>query len=391
MPDLLMPSLGADMTAGRLLEWHVSPGDVVHRGDIVATVDTDKAEIDIETFDDGVVGELVAQPGATVPVGGVLAHLEADAGAPAAPPPPPATPESPHAPAPQPSAVARPDHRARVSPLARRMAADLGVDLATVRGTGPAGAITRADVERVSPVAPAPPAAAPAGRTDGGEHRLERLRNVVGGLMARSKREIPHYQLARDVDLSTALDWLGEHNRERPASERILPAVILLKAAALATRDVPEVNGSFEDGRFTPADHVDLGVAISLRAGGVIAPAIPEADELSLVELMRELRALTGRVRRGVLRGSDVAGATLTVTSLGEHGADLVHGVIFPPQVALVGFGRIAERPYAAGGMLAVRPTVTATLAADHRVSDGHRGSLYLNAVDRLLKEPERL
>ena len=209
--------------------------------------------------------------------------------------------------------------------------------------------------------------------------------------MARSKREIPHYYLQRDIDMSAALDWLQAHNAQCPAGERILPAALLLRAVALAAHDVPEVNGTYTDGAFRPAPHVDLGVAVSLRAGGVIAPVIPAADALALPALMTALRALTARARRGKLHGMDISGGTLTVTSLGDTGADLVHGVIFAPQVALVGFGRIAARPWAVGDLLGSRPMVTATLAADHRVSDGHRGSLYLSSLDHHLQEPDQL
>jgi len=397
--ELRMPTLGADMTAGTLLEWHVAPGDAVRRGDIVATVDTDKAEIEIETFDEGVVDALVVAPGTKVPVGTVLATFRAD-GPVAAPPapaaPPPAPVAAPPAPAAPPPTVAPGEHRPRVSPLARRIAADLGLDLATVSGTGPGGAVTRVDVERAGapPAAAEPAPAVPdaaAAEHRSADERLASLRAAVAALMARSKREIPHYTLQRTIDLTAALDWLGAYNAGRPPAQRVLPAALLLRAVALAAHDVPEVNGTYEDETFRPAPHVTLGVAISLRQGGVIAPAIPNADTLALPQLMTALRELTARARRGVLRGTDLGGATLTVTNLGDQGADLVNGVIFPPQVALVGLGRIAERPVAADGMVGARRTVIATLAGDHRVSEGHRGSLFLASLDHHLQEPEAL
>jgi pyruvate dehydrogenase E2 component (dihydrolipoamide acetyltransferase) len=380
MAELRMPSLGADMQSGRLLEWHVAPGDTVKRGDIVATVDTDKADIDIETFDAGVVDALLVEPGTKVDVGTVIARIGSDGAAPAQAPetPAPAAPAAPPVPP-----VGAPAHRRRVSPLARRVAADLGVDVEALTGSGPGGAVTKQDVER---------AAQPTGvERRSASERLASLRQAVGELMARSKREIPHFHLTRELDLSAALAWLEAHNRERSAPERVLPAALLLRAALLAAHDEPSVNGTFEDGAFSPAERVDVGVAISLRGGGVIAPVIPAADELTLPDLMQALRELTDRVRRGALRGSDFVSGTLTVTSLGEHGADLVHGVIFPPQVALVGFGAIRERPWASGGMLGVRPTIVATLAGDHRVSEGHAGSLYLDSVDHHLQEPGQL
>jgi pyruvate dehydrogenase E2 component (dihydrolipoamide acetyltransferase) len=439
VPELKMPALGADMTSGRLLEWHVAPGDRVAKGDIVATVDTDKAEIDIETFHSGVVEALLVEPGTKVGVGAVLATIangavvsppQAPAPDPAPPPSTPAAASPPRAPAPPPDPAPPPPagapavlapvraapaapHRPRVSPLARRTAAGLGIDLDRVAGTGPAGAITQVDVVRAAAAGPstaAPPAtpaaapapaapAAPAAQEPappGAEHRsaedrLASLNRAVGELMARSKREIPHYYLRLDIDMTSALDWLEAHNASCPADQRILPAALLLRAVALAAHDVPEVNGTYEDGAFRPAPHVDLGVAVSLRAGGVIAPVIPGADTLGPAELMAALRALTARARRGKLHGMDISGGTLTVTSLGDTGADLVHGVIFAPQVALVGFGRIAPRPWAVGDLLGSRRIVTATLAADHRVSDGHRGSLYLASLDHHLQEPDQL
>lgn len=403
-----MPSLGADMVDGRLLGWHVRLGDVVKRGDIVATVDTEKAEIDIETFEPGVVAQLLVEPGTKVPVGAVLAILSADGAAADAPrqevvepeAEPLSKPELVTASQPEPVAAhpskpvaaaepRSPDGGPRVSPLARRVAADLGVDLTAVRGSGPRGAITRVDVERAAATSPGRVADAASHRS--ASDRSASLREAVGALMARSKREIPHYHLARDIDLTVALGWLEEHNRDRPPAQRVLAAALLLKAAALSAHDVPEVNGAFQDGTFRPAARVNLGVAVSLRTGGVIAPAILGADELTLAELMQALHEVTARARRGVLRGSDLAGATLTVTSLGEQGADLVHGVIFPPQVALVGFGRIVQRPWAVDGMVGARPAITATLAGDHRVSEGHRGSLYLASLDHHLQEPDQL
>jgi pyruvate dehydrogenase E2 component (dihydrolipoamide acetyltransferase) len=208
--------------------------------------------------------------------------------------------------------------------------------------------------------------------------------------MARSKREIPHYYLATTIDLGQAVAWLTRVNAERPVTERLLPAALLLKSAALAAREVPALNGSWDDG-FQPSQEVHLGVAVSIRGGGLVAPAIHDADRLELGELMRSLRDLVRRARAGALRSSEVAGPSITVTNLGDQGVDEVFGVIHPPQVAMVGFGRIRERPWAAGGMLGVRPLVRATVAADHRASDGHDGARFLSTIDNLLQTPESL
>ncbi|MBO1418965.1 2-oxo acid dehydrogenase subunit E2 [Streptomyces sp. FH025] len=217
------------------------------------------------------------------------------------------------------------------------------------------------------------------------------MRLAVGDLMARSKREIPHYYLSTTVDLSAAVGWLRERNRQLPVSERLVPAALLLKAAALAAREVPQLNGFWTEGGFVPAPTVHLGVAVALRGGGLIAPALHDAADLTPAELMGRLRDLVSRARGGRLRGSETSDPTITVTSLGDQGVEAVFGVIYPPQVALVGLGRVVERPRAVGGMVGVGPVVTATLSADHRASDGATGARYLTALDRLLQKPEEL
>ena len=217
------------------------------------------------------------------------------------------------------------------------------------------------------------------------------MRKVIAAAMARSKRETPHYYLGTHIDMSRAMAWLQSENLKRPVTERLLYSVLLLKAVALAVHQIPEMNGFWTEGAFKPSEAVHVVVAISLRQGGLIAPAIHDLDKKSLDEIMVNLRDLVKRVRAGVLRSSEIADATITVTSLGEQGVETVFGIIYPPQVALVGFGKIVERPWAANGMVGAKPVMMATLAADHRVSDGHRGGLFLAAVDRLLQEPEKL
>jgi pyruvate dehydrogenase E2 component (dihydrolipoamide acetyltransferase) len=217
------------------------------------------------------------------------------------------------------------------------------------------------------------------------------MARTLAALMSRSNREVPHYYLEAAIDLSAALSWLQEHNRRRPVTQRVLPAALLLSAVARAAREVPEMNGLWVDGAFRPSSAVHLGVAISQRGGGLVAPAIHDADGKDVDELMAALRDLVARARSGGLRASEMADPTITVTNLGEQSVDAVFGVIYPPQVALVGFGRVAERPWAAGGMVGARPAVTATLSADHRVSVGQDGARFLTAVDRLLQTPEEL
>jgi pyruvate dehydrogenase E2 component (dihydrolipoamide acetyltransferase) len=217
------------------------------------------------------------------------------------------------------------------------------------------------------------------------------MRAAIAAAMTRANREIPHYFLGTEIDMQRSLDWLAATNRQRAVSERLLAAVLLLKAVALGAHDVPEMNGVYTEAGFQPSQPVHVGVAIFLRGGGLVAPAIHHVDQLGLDELMTKLRDLISRARTGKLRSSEIADATITVTNLGEQGVPEVYGLIYPPQVALVGFGKIAERPWAVDGLLGVRPILTATLAADHRVSDGHRGSRFLAAIDRLLQHPETL
>ena len=412
MADFVMPALGADMSVGTLMEWLKQPGDTVTRGDIIAVVHTDKADVEVEVFTSGVLERVLVEPGAEVPVGSVLAVIRED-GVPAAP--------VPEAPKPVPEAptvvpgAAEPRHLV-VSPSARKLAGELGVDLALVQGSGPGGRIQRKDVEafpratpepvRVPPPAepaaapppaapvPAPPpkaAPAPPPRPAPPEDRGAAMRRAIAASMSRSKREIPHFYLGQTIDMSNAIAWLAGENARRPVPERLLHGVLLVKAVALALREVPELNAVWQGDELVRRDDVNVGVAIALRGGGLVAPAIHDTDRLSLEELMHAFRDLVSRARSWSLRSSEMTDPTITVTSLGERGAESVYGVIFPPQVAIVGFGTLVERPWISEGQLLPCPVVNASLSADHRVTDGHRASAFLAAVDRLLQEPDQL
>ena len=451
-----MPALGADMDEGTVLEWLVKPGDEVHKGDVIAVIDTAKAAIDAESFITGTIEQLIIGVGETVPVGTVLAMIAEPAARKATPPPPaPPAGEPPRQPAPPerepehaPAAPGRPappisplirkrahelgvdlaglrgsgrggaltradveraaarrepagaGARSKATPRARRVAAELGVNLAGVTGTGPGGSVREADVRRAVPAGETTPAREPVPAREpapaalaarSGAERTRTMRQAIARLMARSKREIPHYYVSSTVDMTSALNWMHERNRELAVSERLVPAALLLKAAALAARRVPDVNGYWADDQFRPAEAVHLGLAISLRGGGLLTPAIHDAAELRLAELMSGMRDLVIRARAGRLRGSELTDATITVTNLGDQGVESVFGVIYPPQVALVGFGKITERPVAVGGLIGVRPVVVTTLAADHRASDGYTGARYLTALSDLLQKPEDL
>jgi pyruvate dehydrogenase E2 component (dihydrolipoamide acetyltransferase) len=416
MQTFLMPTLGADMEAGTLVAWRKQPGDALRRGDTLAEVDTEKGVIDVEVFHDGILDAILVPPGTRVPVGTALATIRAAgepsvatgapvAAAPTAPPVPPTPPETgevrPAAVPPGPPVYAPAIDlfgRLRISPSARRLARELAIDPQSVTGTGHEGAITRADIERAAAGAPAAPSVAapvalplPPQVAPPAADRLERMRRTIAAAMSRSKREIPHYYLATTIDLQRATAWLAAVNESRPPETRLLAGVMLLKAAALAIREVPELNAVWEGDRVVVKPDVHVGVAISLRQGGLVILALHDTASRSLDELMEGLRDLTARARAGRMKSTELSDSTITVTSLGDRGVDAVWGVIYPPQVAIVGFGKIVERPWAVDGGLFARQVVMATLAADHRVSDGHRGGLYLDAVDRLLQEPEKL
>ncbi len=398
-----MPSLGADMEDATLVEWLAQPGDMVARGDVIAVVETQKGAIEIEVFENGPLREVYAAVGDRLPVGAPLALIgerpattEA-APAPTAPvavapvPPTPASPVT-SAPAPMPPAAAPesppsstiPAARVRASPAARRFAAEHNLDLTKVRGSWGDGAIVLADLQSASK---APPAAKPA--RPGLD--LDAMRAAVAAAMTRSKREIPHFYVRRAIDLQAADDWLMATNAARPVDRRLLMTALFVKATALAVAKAPALNGRYESDPYRPSSSVHVGVAVALRGGGLIAPAIREADALTLDEVMAAMRDMVARARAGRLRSSEMTDGTITVSALGDVGADDMVGVIFPPQCALIGFGSVAPRPMAVDGAVCVRKTATASVAADHRVANGRHAAAFLAELDARLQTPETL
>lgn len=393
--EYTLPSLGADMDEGRVIEWRVERGDTVHRGDLVAVVETEKSDIDIEIWHDGIIEEFLVDVGELVDVGTPIARLRAiDArqpptSVPAAASAPSSSSAEPAFAPPTGAAVTAPsapiDARVPASPLARRLAADRGIDVAGLHGTGPGGAVIEADVVAASST-PIPPS--PAGTA---KRSTDTMRKLIAERMSTANREIPHYHLARDLDLGPLQSWLADYNADRPIGERLLPAACFIRAVALAAAAHRELNGWWVDDRFEPADSVNVAMAISLRRGGLVTPHIEGADERSLDEIMGALTERVAAARTGKLRSSWMTGASITITNLGDTGADLVHGVISPPQVALVGFGRSRARPWVIDDELVVRPVTTATLAADHRATDGAIGSRFLATLAALIDHPEDL
>ena len=432
MAEFIMPSLGADMTAGILAKWRVAVGDTVSHGDIIAEVETDKGLIEVEVFESGVVERLLVEEGEKVPVGTVLAEIGAESAAAAEPvsksvPAPAAAPGSIisagssdvdlDGPMASP-AVRRRAHeldvplegvqgsgehgritlddvqgvaqggaapapssdRIRISPYARRIARERGVDVSQIRGTGPGGAIQANDV--LSARVPEPRKSMPA---------AERMQRAIAAAMTRANDEIPHYYVEHSIDMGRALAWLRETNASLSVSERLVSGVLVLRAVAHALRKHKKLNATWQGGEAVPSAGIHVGLAVSLRGGGLVAPALRNTDEGSLSDLMARMTDLVARARAGVLRSSELTSSTITLTSLGERGVESVTPIIFPPQVAIVGCGATLERPWVVEGQVVPRPIMRVTLGADHRVSSGHQGARFLSTLDRLLQDPEKL
>ena len=387
-----MPSLGADMEAGTLVEWLVAPGDTVKRGDIVAVVETQKGAIEIEIFEEGVVHELTAELGAEMPVGAPLAVILANGEAPpdpeavagSEPSPTPEPVSAPPAPVTAPAAPSVPQSasgRVPASPAARVRARELGTDLSRLTGTGPGGVIVLSDVE----------AAGSSPKTTRPGSPLEEMRKAIAAAMTRSKQTIPHFYMSETIDIQPAIDLLAGLNAGRPPAERLLLGALFVRAATLAAAKVKVMNGHCTEGVHQPSEIVNPGIAIALRGGGLVAPALIDAVAMSLDETMAGMRDLITRARAGRLRASEMTQGTITISSLGETGAEAMTGVIFPPQVALVGIGAPHVRPWVVDDQVVPRHVVTLTISADHRVSDGRQVARFIAEFETLMKTPETL
>lgn len=408
-----MPSLGPDMEAGTLVEWLIKPGDDVHRGDIIAVVETHKGAIEIEVFEDGVLETYLAEIGKTIPVGTPMAVIRgagqdvpsrdqqllaaADATtqkkevAPAEPvhkTAPDTKPDQTVSGSSLPSG--KPGMRVRITPAARRRAKESGLDLMSFEnpGFGPEGVITLADVEARIDAKPGAPGAA---ANVAGPMEKSGMRKAIAAAMSRSKREIPHYYLGHTIDLSKAAAFVTQTNANRPPAERLLLGALYLKAVARALGKYPEFNGHFTGDIFHPNAAAHIGMAIRIRGGGLVAPAIHNTESLDLDSVMSAIRDLVSRVRAGRFRSSELSDPTITISSLGDRGVDTLYGVIYPPQVALIGIGTPSTRPWVQDGVLVPRQIANISLAADHRVSDGHQGALFLRAISNFLQAPETL
>lgn len=410
MIEFLMPSLGADMEDGTLVEWRKQPGDILQRGDIIADVDTQKGLIEIEVFDEGILEKHVVKEGEKVPVGTVLALIK---------------PLSDPSKAPLPEAFKSnepvfttseklqenelelreeeftKEERIKISPLARKMAEENHLDISIIKGTGPEGSIVKVDIETAI-LKQGKEKLIKVEKTETAkmeeEEELKKIsspssegiRLAVAAAMSKSNREIPHYYLEKRINLSRAMQWLKETNKDRSVAQRLLPVALFIKAIAKALDDVPDLNATWENG-LQRKNEINVGLVVSLRTGGIMVPSIPSADSKSIDEIMEAVNDIIPRARAFKLRSSEISQSTFTITSLGDGGAEKVFGLVYPPQVGIVGFGEISDQPFAENGMLGIHPVVDVTLAADHRATDGLVGSKFLAALNRYLQNPESL
>ncbi|MDJ0992730.1 MAG: dihydrolipoamide acetyltransferase family protein [Dinoroseobacter sp.] len=402
MGVFVMPSLGSDMESGTLVEWTIKPGDTVKRGDVVAVVETQKGAIEIEIFEDGTVSELTAELGRELPVGAPLAVILKPGEVPPAPPSPPKAQVSESSPASargldpvpvasdtapplSPPRATHPDASA-VSPAARVRARERGLDLGTLSGSGPGGAILLRDVDAAEKAA-AIPTSNPL-RTGS---PIAEMRKAIAAAMTRAKQTIPHFYLSETIDVQPAINFLAERNADRLPAERVLLGALFVQATARSAAKVKSVNGRYADGAFQPSSTVNVGVVVALRGGGLVAPALMDVRSLDLDQTMAGMRDLVSRARAGRLRSSEMTEGTITLSSLGETGAEAMTGVIFPPQVALVGIGAPHIRPWVVGGAVVPRSVVTLTISADHRVSDGRQVARFITEFETLMQDPENL
>jgi pyruvate dehydrogenase E2 component (dihydrolipoamide acetyltransferase) len=413
--DIIMPRLSDSMEEGTIIKWLKQPGDAVKTGDSLADIETDKATVTYEADGDGFL-QIVAQEGDTLPIGATIAHLVADAESALAAPEPPhgapvdgepeperelvsvGGPPEPAAAAPATApAPARPGQRLKASPVARRIAVELGVDLAVLSGSGPDGRIVKADVIAAGDVtaaglsdAPAVALSAPSDATGAKGAvtvvELSRTQQLIARRMASAKATVPEFQVTVEVDAEAALE-LREQLRNTASP---LPSVndLIVKACALALRQHPNVNGAYVDGHFEQYARVNVGVAVA-GEGTLVVPTVFDADAKSLVEIAAQTRALASQVRDGSVAPADLAGGTFTVSNLGMLGVARFTAVINPPQAAILAVGAAGPRAVVgADGTISVRRVMELTISADHRIVYGAEAAEFLATVRKRLERP---
>ena len=433
--EVTMPRLSDTMEAGTIIKWNVGIGDEVAAGDILADIETDKATMEMQAFDDGVIAGLLVDEGKQVPVGTTIAVLAeegessdevasamtvpaSEAGAEtshgetmsaathAEPPPPPTAPEPPAPPVSEPAPVVPQvgtnGQRMRVSPVARRMAEERGIDLGGVAGSGPGGRIIKRDIIGHQPSASAAPITAPApiaapgiGSLTEGSEELSGMRQTIARRLVESKSSIPHYQVSMSVDMRSMVDVRAQVN-ERLSQEGVKASVndFIVKAAALAIRDHKYFNASFAGDRLVLHGQINVGVAIALpeeRGGGLVVATIRGADQLSIREIASQARQLSDKARTRGLSAEDMSDSTFTISNLGRFGIDHFTAIINPPNRAIMACGAALEVPVVENGEVVPGLRMTLTLSLDHRVIDGAMAARFLQTLRALLEKPAML
>lgn len=351
-----MPSLGADMDQGKLMDWKIKIGDSVKKGQTIAVVETSKSAVEIESFRDGRVLELKAKIGEIIPVGGAIAFFEVKE---------------------EDKSFLISDRRPKISPAAHRLAVQEHLQISEIKGSGPEGQIELRDVhEKLS---------------NGPTSTTRNLRSAIAKAMARSKKEIPHYYLKTQVHLDSLMEWIDRKNSVLPPDERLMLPVVLTKGIIRALQENPQMNGHFVDGGLEVKKSINMGIAIALKEGGVLVPAILEAQNLSLRDLNAAFVDLIIRARKGELKNRELTEGTFTITNVGDLGTDEVFGIIFPPQVALVGLGRVHKTAVVTDSQIREGLVIDVSLSADHRVTDGLSGARFLSHIESIYLDPDLL
>lgn len=410
MPDVLMPRLSDTMEEGVLTAWHKRAGDPVHRGDVLADIDTDKATMELEAYDDGILTRVLVDEGTTVPIGTPIAVIGTPSDTDGAAEPADTTAEPVEQPGRPPAPAAAPAVPAalRASPLARRLAREHGLDLASIPGSGPHGRVTRADIDAAiasktstsaplaAPAPPLPPVAQPtvppaAAGPDTDEVPLTRVRALTARRLAASAQQAPHFYLTRVVDAGALAAFRGQVNSDLADTDvRVSVTDLLVKACAQVLARHPEVNSSWAEDRLLRHHRIHVGIAVALD-DGLIVPVIHDADRKSLSQVSREAHELAERARAGRLSLDEIIGGTFTISNLGMYGIDQFTAVINPPEAAILAVGATTETPIVRDGQLTVGTTMTLTLSIDHRVLDGATGSRFLADLTALLQHPARI
>ena len=381
--------------AGILLNWLVEVGDSVQAGDVVAEIEADKATVEIEAPASGMLSAQAAGPGDELAEGAIIGVITAagETAAPATPEPAPVVSEEKAAPAPTPSvdppeADARLPAGVRASPLARKLAAERGIDISQVSGSGLGGRIVRADVESYRAVAPVSPTPVAAG-SDYEDLPLGRMRRRIGEGTARSKREAPHFYVTVEVDVESLLALRAQWNDSQPATQKLSVNDLLVKAAALTLRDFPNLNTHYVDGQLRRYQRRNIGISVALEGGGLINMVALDADARPIGELAEANREMIARAREGRIRPTDIQGATFTISNLGPYGVLEFSAIIDPPQAAILAVSSARRMAIVReDGSLGVGTRMRMTISVDHRVSDGAEAALYMQQLRQLLESP---